>query len=126
MMLGRAVLAVVIVVTLGGASSMSPATASGPAAHIGVSPSTHLARGDVVTVRIRHLPAGATVELFECDVFEVGTQPPCGVPVAIATTSRRGSVFAPRFMKTECRAVASLETMSGRPSPFQSTTQGLM
>lgn len=94
MMLGRAVLAVVIVVTLGGASSMSPATASGPAAHIGVSPSTHLARGDVVTVRIRHLPAGATVELFECDVFEVGTQPPCGVPVAIATTSRRGSATA--------------------------------
>jgi Neocarzinostatin family len=93
-MLGRTVLALVALLTLGGALPPSPATAGDPAPRIGVSPSTHLAEGEVVSVRLRHLPAGATVDLFECDVFDIGTEPPCGAPVAITTASRVGSAKA--------------------------------
>ncbi|MFN8192725.1 MAG: neocarzinostatin apoprotein domain-containing protein [Nocardioidaceae bacterium] len=93
-MLGRAVLVCVSLVTLGGALVSSPASADDPAKarspRVAVSPSTGLARGDVVTVKVRRVPPGASVDLFQCDVVEAGTTPRCGPALATATASRRG------------------------------------
>ncbi len=81
-----------VLLVVGWALVAPPASAHGWAPYLRVWPSTHLERGDVVTLRIRHLPAGAVVELFQCDEVEAGTAPPCGPALATVTASARGSV----------------------------------